>query len=274
MTKKNNKTELAKHLASLYLNPVNKPADLINVGKDLYNIAKEEAEKVFSNKMINYTKEYQKKYGFDSKEDDKAFSTHNNEADAFKHTFMQAWLSANIIEQAAKKLGDMHENDGNDRNQPSGEENMDLWNNNQGREIGLEVQVFMKKYNVKKFTPEVNDYIAKKVMERKKAGELITNPRDPRRYIHHNNNGKPTGQAAPISRPSASGHANSTQTKNEIPKTPSQKFSDEIRAKFRAKNIESNNRLNRILNFHNSNTNFENGHWVTMNGAHVFIEDK
>ena len=85
---------------------------------------------------------------------------------------------------------------------------------------------------------------------------------------------KPTGYAVPLSKASESGNSNSTQTKNEVPQNPSQKFSDEIRAKFRAKNLESNNRLNRILNFHNSNPNLENGHWVTMNGAHVFIEDK
>ena len=54
------------------------------------------AEIWFSNKMVKHTKEYQKKYGFDSKEGDFTFSTHNNEADAFKHTFMQACLNVHL----------------------------------------------------------------------------------------------------------------------------------------------------------------------------------
>ena len=86
-------------------------------------------------------------------------------------------------------------------------------------------------------------------------------------------NGKPTGQAAPISNLIKSTPVTQPTVKTDKPQTPSQKFSDEIRAKFRAKNSETNKRLNRILNFHSSNANFENGHWVTMNGAHVFIKD-
>ena len=54
---------------------------------------KKKSENTFSQWMIDDTEYYQKKYGFDSKEDDKSFSTHNNEADAFKHTYMQAWNS-------------------------------------------------------------------------------------------------------------------------------------------------------------------------------------
>ena len=58
---------------------------------------------------------------------------------------MQAWLTVRGNENIANKLGNMHENDGKDRNQPSGGENIDLWNNNQGREIGLEVKKYLKK---------------------------------------------------------------------------------------------------------------------------------
>jgi len=245
--------------------------------KDIIEFIKNPKGKVeseFSKKMIKDTEHYQKKYGFDSKEGDKTFSTHNNEADAFKHTYMQAWLTANIHEQAAKKLGDMHENDGNDRNQPSGEENMDLWNNNQGREIGLEVQAFMKKYNVKRFTPEVNDYIAKKVMERMKAGKLITHPSDPRRYVPKNKKGTTTGQAAPISNSIKSAPITQPTVKSDKPKTSSQNFSDMIRQKYKNQQNKSNENFRQIFSRHSSSYNTENGHWVTMNGAHVFIEDK
>ena len=257
----------------MYLNPVNKPADTIKVTKDLYNISKEEAEKVFSQWMVNDTKKYQKKYGFDSKEKDAAFSTHNNEADAFKHTYMQAWLTANINEQAAKKLGDMHERDGATNNQPSGEENMDLWNNNQGREIGIEVQKLMKEYNVKKFTPEVNDLIAEKVHQRMKAGKLITHPSDSRRYVPKSKSGTTTGQAAPISSTNTSTSDNQTKTNTESKKSNSQNFSDMIRQKYKAQQTESNKKFNKIFKSKTSTPNTGNGHWVTMNGAHIFIED-
>ncbi len=92
--------------------------------------------------------------------------------------------------------------------------------------------------------------------------------------LYIKNTSKSTGQAALISKPVKEAAITQPTVKTDIPKTPSQKFSDEIRAKFKAKDNESNKRLNRILNFHNPNPNLENGHWVTMNGAHVFIEDK
>ena len=222
--------------------------------------------------MINHTKEYQEKYGFDSRENDKAFSTHNNEADAFKHTFMQAWLTANLHEKVAKKLGDMHESDGKGRNQPTGEENMDLWNNNQGREIGLEVQNLMQKYNVKNFTPETNDLIAEKVMQRMKAGKLITNPDDSRRYVPKNRNGNSTtGQAAPVSNTAKSNPVNAPSIKSEPAKTTSQKISDAIRAQYNSKMEKNNQLLKKIFGSHSPQTGSGRGHWVTINGTHVFI---
>ena len=82
-----------------------------------------------------------------------------------------------------------------------------------------------------------------------------------------------TGQAAPIRKPVEEAAITQPNVKTDKLKTPSQKFSDEIRQKFKVKNLESNKRLNRILNFHNPNPNPENGHWVTMNGNHIFIEE-
>lgn len=46
-------------------------------------------KKLFSNKIVNDTIKYQQKYGFNIGENN---STWNNEADAFKHTYMQALL--------------------------------------------------------------------------------------------------------------------------------------------------------------------------------------
>ncbi len=47
-------------------------------------------EKLFSNRMIHDTIKYQKKYGFEIGMNN---STWNNEADAFKHTYMQTQLA-------------------------------------------------------------------------------------------------------------------------------------------------------------------------------------
>lgn len=149
-------------------------------------------EELFSNKMINDTIKYQKKYGFDIGENN---STWNNEADAFKHTYMQATIDLRSNEQIAKKLGDHHENQGNDKGQPSGESNMDLWNNQQGREVAKEIY---KEYGpFIKISPPwpFNDIIADKVMERMRAGKLITSPDDKRKFI---DKGNPTGFATPV----------------------------------------------------------------------------
>ena len=63
-------------------------------------------ETLFSNRMIYDTIKYQKKYGF---EIGKNNSTWNNEADAFKHAYMQAALAIRGTQYLAKKLGDGHE---------------------------------------------------------------------------------------------------------------------------------------------------------------------
>ncbi len=78
--------------------------------KDLLNL-KETNEK-FSKEMVYDTNRYQKKYGFDSGTNS---STHNNEADAFMHTLMQAYLSILSIPQIAKYFGDDHEKRGTKR---------------------------------------------------------------------------------------------------------------------------------------------------------------
>jgi len=229
--------------------------------------------KNYSSYIFDKTVKYQKKYGFQMGTGEHA--TWNNEADAFKHTFMQAQLALLGGKHLAKQLGDKHERDGNDKMGQSREEfNMDNWNNAQGREIAKEL---IHEYGIKvtaAFNPDVCDLIAEKVHQRMKAGKLITHPDDTRRYVPKNKKGISTGQAASVSNSIKSTLPTASYHKINSSKTPSQKFSDEIRQKFKAKNLESNKRLNRILNFHNPNPNPENEHWVTMNGAHVFIEDK
>lgn len=76
--------------------------------------------------MLKKTSKYQKKYGFEVDENPKE-RTHNNEADAFKHAFMQASLTAKYTAGAANGLAYVHEWQGDRYYGQSGDEkNMDL----------------------------------------------------------------------------------------------------------------------------------------------------
>ena len=138
--------------------------------------------KQYNNEVYAKTKKYQKIYGFEIGTGE--HDTWNNEADAFKHTFMQADLVFKYGISGSKLAGDWHELDGKLHNQPQDEENMDKWNNAQGREIAKEI---IKEYNpalikIYKNSGKLDDLIAKKVMERMRAGKLITHPSDKRKY--------------------------------------------------------------------------------------------
>lgn len=150
------------------------------------------AAKKYNNYIFDATTKYQKQYGFDIGTGTHA--TWNNEADAFKHTYMQAQLALWAGKHAAKFAGDFHEWQGNkDMGQSKGEENMDKWNNAHGREIAKEI---IREYGAGATVPsrKINDIIARKVMERMKSGKLITTPNDTRVYEE----GTITGNAAPI----------------------------------------------------------------------------
>ena len=119
--------------------------------------------KKYSSYVFDATTKYQKKYGFEMGTGSHA--TWNNEADAFKHTYMQAQLALFAGKHIAKFAGDYHEMQGNkDMGQSKGEENMDKWNNAQGREIAKEI---IQEYGVWATAPsqKINDVIARKVME-------------------------------------------------------------------------------------------------------------
>lgn len=76
-----------------------------------------------------------------------------------------------------------------------------------------------------------------------------------------NKNGNATGFAADIDKPDT--------------RTSSQKFSDEIRAKVFAMREAQNEKLKRIFRKPNSGkaSGSGKGRWVTINGAHVYMED-
>ena len=129
----------------------------------------------FNKNVLSATYKAQRKYGFDIGSGEHA--TWNNEADAFKHAYMQWFLSWYAGEKKARELGDMHENE--TPNAPSGERNMDLWNNAIGREIAYE----MKQGNFDLLDDEsVSDVASRKIYERMQKGELITTPNDRRKF--------------------------------------------------------------------------------------------
>ncbi len=135
--------------------------------------------KKFKEYMFSKTLEYQNKYGFNIGSGE--HSTWNNESDAFKHAFMQARTTVIYGTSISKIFADLHERNGNKYySQSYDEENMDKWNNAVGRKIGEEIKQEIKNKNYS--DEEIDDLIAKKVMERMRAGKLITHPSDKRKY--------------------------------------------------------------------------------------------
>ena len=88
-------------------------------------------------------------------------TSHNNEADAFKHCYWQAEMTLFFGKDIAKFMGDKHEDKPDN---PDSEKVMDLHNNEVGREIGKQVKLWFG----------YDDRIAEKVMEAMRTGKLIT----------------------------------------------------------------------------------------------------
>ena len=131
-------------------------------------------ENEFTNVMLRDTAKFQEKYGFEVGSNGSAW---NNESDAFRHAYMQAYLTLRLGEIPAKILGKYHEIDENmHNNQDKAEEIMDLHNNSIGREIGNEIKNEHKNESINPDMPEIKEIIARKVTERMQAGKLILDP--------------------------------------------------------------------------------------------------
>lgn len=197
---------------------------------------------IYSSEVYAKTKYYQKKYGFEIGTGE--HDTWNNEADAFKHTFGSVDMALKSYIGLSKQIGDRHEKDGNDKmGQSTVEENMDKWNNQQGRQIAQKIMKEIKNPFVLKklsYSGKLDDMIAEEIMHKMKKGDLITHPKDTRKYVE--------------------------------PKTPSQKFDDEIRAKY---NSMKNRGLQKVFGKSKSNNSSGSGdgRWVTVNGAHIYMEN-
>ena len=221
--------------------------------------------KKYSSNVYRDTTKYQKQYGFEIGKGEHA--TWNNEADAFKHAYMQAQLALWGGKHIAKVLGDKHERDGNKTmGQTKEEENMDQWNNIKGREIAKEI---IHEYGPFATMPsqKINDIIAKKVYEKMQKGELITKPFEDKRSYKDLQSGQTTN-----SEPKPH-----IYTREEIGKMSTDEFAKHEKAimkQMKEKGIPTKRELEehqrKTLN-KNSSSNNTDGRWVTINGNHVLI---
>lgn len=148
----------------------------------LWNIEQLGPVDEYKKEIYNDTIYYQKKFGFE-KSADPTHATWNNEADAFKHGYMQAWGTFVNGELFAKLGGQLHERNGNlYMGQPTNEENMDLWNNEVGLRIGKKLKREIKNYKSFYTERQIKDMVAAKVYEYIKRGMFITDPKDTRKY--------------------------------------------------------------------------------------------
>jgi len=130
-------------------------------------------------KTLDATYKAQKKYGFKMGTGEHA--TWNNEADAFKHAYMQWYMTWNYGEAFATSAGDYHEEEV--RETVPGETNMDFWNNKIGRELAKDMLKIKKKKDWDMLGEEYyEEYAAKMIVEKMQQGELITHPSDPRKF--------------------------------------------------------------------------------------------
>lgn len=154
--------------------------DIINkkYSDKLKEIEHDPESSLVKSRTLNAVYKYQKKYGFEMPTGKE--STHNNEADAFKHTYMQAresyfnGFTKSIVGGIAHELLN--------KNQPKGELNMDLWNNLAGQEIALEIKMKYKDLTKLLTEEQIENFIADKVMQKMNSGDLITNPNDSRKF--------------------------------------------------------------------------------------------
>ena len=123
----------------------------------------------FQQEVYAKTKKYQKIYGFEigtGKND-----TWNNESDAFKHAYMQAIAQFDWGSVVSNTGGYYHEFVGLLNKQSSEEANMDLWNNEVGREIGRNIKKFVMGKRKSEYPKEkIEDMIAEEIV---KCGDLI-----------------------------------------------------------------------------------------------------
>ncbi len=153
-----------------------------NFGKQVFDKLTEEKRNQLNREVLEATYKAQKKYGFDMTKHVYSYSnTHNNAADAFKHVYSSWYLSYYYGQTVAKWLGNMHENE--TPNAPFEERNMDLWNNQIGRELTIEIRKHYGNKIKNMSKEELSEFVSDLINEKMEQGELITNPKtDKRKY--------------------------------------------------------------------------------------------
>ncbi len=208
---------------------------------------------------------------------------HNNEADAFRHAYMQSILAQRNNPFVSKTISNFHEIKGNWNGQDPREANMDIWNNQQGQQIYDEIRREYSNFN-KLSEQQRKDIIAPKVVQRMKSGELITNLEDTRKYKIQelkipytptrsiggvNTNGVSTGFAAPIE------HVFTREDLRNMSKEEFAQNEKAIMKQLKEQGIPTRDELKkRQTTSHNrSDSDSDGGHWVTINGNHVLMKN-
>lgn len=143
---------------------VNKKERKIKMEKILFKLFK----KLYVKHLDKQVEKYWNIYHFNM---DPNHTSHNNEGDAFKHTFMAAELTLLLGENLSRKICILQE-DSNPHNPPA-EREMDLHNDEVGIQIGKEVDEETFSI-IELFKSKDLDLIAERIMDEMRAGNLIT----------------------------------------------------------------------------------------------------
>lgn len=220
---------------------------------NVVNNSTREWRKEINDKTTAVTQKFQKLYNLEIR-NKKGNEFWNNECDAFKHAYMQAYITIYNNYTVAEFAGNYHEYEGRNSKQPSEEEYMDKHNNNVGREIGQTLKNEIKDIEKRYKSEEIDNMIGVRIIEKMQNGEMITNPDGSHVY-----KGK-TVNSAKVK------EYRGGDLSKMAEKSYSEKFSDKIREK-------ANNQTKYIINSKSKikKQSSENGKWVTINGNHVLI---
>lgn len=101
--------------------------------KEIKTKAKQEAYEYFDGNIRPLPKKKDGSWDF------KTGEFHNNDVDAFQHAYVSGVFTQIYNPAMANTLGQLNELEGDyNRNQPPEEKNMDLWNNQVGRQYGVQ----------------------------------------------------------------------------------------------------------------------------------------
>lgn len=227
---------------------------------DIVNAGNADERRYINDRTIQVTEKFHQAFNLEKNYEKKGNEFWNNECDAFKHTYMQAYITISDNEVYAWAAGNFHEFEGSFGGQPSGENQMDLHNNKIGRQIGRQMLkdygvTYLRNINAEK----LDNMIGVRVIEKMQNGELITHPRGYRTY-----NGK-TVDTEKIK------HYRGENLSSMVGKSHSEKFSEKLRQQ---RGTRADKYKNILENRAKKQTQYSGqGHWVTINGKHVFMAE-